>query len=104
AAITCTDFQIVPNTADIRALCQDNGGVLRSTQISLGNCMGNQDGNLGCQSGGGAGGSCVFFGLFQSGTSAFISAHCKTRSGGDKETDNFNLNNCFSNTNGRLTC
>jgi hypothetical protein len=51
AAITCTDFQIVPNTADIRALCQDNGGVLRSTQISLGNCMGNQDGNLGCQSG-----------------------------------------------------
>ncbi|KAJ7230822.1 hypothetical protein C8J57DRAFT_1090936 [Mycena rebaudengoi] len=104
AGITCTNFQIVPNTADISAFCADAGGTLRSTRITLGNCIGNQDGNLGCQLGGGASGSCVFFDLFQTATAVFISAHCTTRSGGSKETDNFNLDPCFTNINGQLAC
>ncbi|KAJ7236511.1 hypothetical protein C8J57DRAFT_1376595 [Mycena rebaudengoi] len=106
AGITCTNFQIVPNTADIAAFCADAGGTLRSTRITLGNCIGNQDGNLGC----GASGSCVFFDLFQTATAVFISAHCTTRSGGSQETDNFNLGElpwarpCFTNINGQLAC
>lgn len=40
---------------------------------------------------GGAGASCVFFGIFQSGSSVFISSHCTTANGGSLENDNFNL-------------
>ncbi|KAJ6480439.1 hypothetical protein C8R45DRAFT_1076476 [Mycena sanguinolenta] len=104
AGITCNNWQIVPNTADVAASCADPSGARHDARISLGQCVANNNGALGCRSGGGAGASCVFFGIFQSGSSVFISSHCTTANGGSQETDNFNLNNCLSNTNGALTC
>ncbi|KAJ7058696.1 hypothetical protein C8F01DRAFT_949077, partial [Mycena amicta] len=104
AGFTCVDWQIVPNTADVTAFCQNRAGQGENSRISLGTCMANDNGVLDCRSGGGAGASCVFFNLFQSGSNVFISAHCTTANGGSLETDNFNLNSCFSNTNGVLTC
>ncbi|KAF7342480.1 CVNH domain-containing protein [Mycena venus] len=104
AGITCGDWQIVPNTADVTAVCADNVGNLHDTKISLGVCMANDDGALHCRVNGGAGGSCVFSSLFQSGTGVFITADCRTIAGGNVHTSNFQLNDCFSNTNGALTC
>jgi hypothetical protein len=48
ADITFTDFQIVPNTADITAECATSAGPLRSSTLSLGSCFGNNNGALGC--------------------------------------------------------
>ncbi|KAJ6532517.1 hypothetical protein B0H19DRAFT_965858, partial [Mycena capillaripes] len=104
AGISCNTWQIIPNTADVAASCADVGGARHDARISLGQCLGNANGVLHCQSGGGAGASCTFFGITQSGSSVFISSHCTTANGGNQETDNFNLNNCLSNNNGVLTC
>ncbi|KAJ6475551.1 hypothetical protein C8R45DRAFT_1010339 [Mycena sanguinolenta] len=104
AGFTCNTWQIIPNTADVAASCADVNGARHDARISLGQCVANDNGFLSCRSGGGAGASCVFFNIFQSGSSVFISAHCTTANGGSHETDNFDLNNCLTNTNGALTC
>ncbi|KAJ7058689.1 hypothetical protein C8F01DRAFT_1085226 [Mycena amicta] len=104
AGNSCSDWEIVPNTADITALCADNKGVEQATRLSLGKCLQNTNGVLSCVVGGNAGGTCVFSNLFQSGSNVFISSVCTTTNGGTKATDNFNLNNCLSNNNGVLGC
>ncbi|KAJ7058698.1 hypothetical protein C8F01DRAFT_1146959 [Mycena amicta] len=106
AGSTCTDWSIVPNTADVTALCQDRAKLEQPTSISLGACVHNNNGALSCAPGGNADGTCVFFNLHQSGSNVLISATCKQGLPGspDEETDDFNLNDCFTNTDGVLGC
>jgi hypothetical protein len=49
AGITCGDWQIVPNTADVIARCADAGRTVRDAKISLGQCMANDNGALHCR-------------------------------------------------------
>lgn len=52
AGYTCDNWSIVSDTADLAADCQDDGGYYYDyTRISISDCMGNQNGHLGCQSG-----------------------------------------------------
>ncbi|EIM81019.1 uncharacterized protein STEHIDRAFT_162026 [Stereum hirsutum FP-91666 SS1] len=59
AGYTCEDWGIVPNTATLSATCMNSIGQGHSTSIPISNCVGNQNGVPGCQSKGGAGGSCI---------------------------------------------
>ncbi|KAJ7284144.1 hypothetical protein C8J57DRAFT_1294621 [Mycena rebaudengoi] len=104
AAASCTLWTIIPNTANLRASCDTRTGAHHITEIEISSCVGNQDGHLGCQKNGGAGGSCVFFGIQFSSNSFTISAHCTNRAGGITTTDNFDINSCLTNDNGNLTC
>ena len=49
AGSSCHNFAIVANTADISAQCRDVEGNDKGTRLTLSNCLGNQDGQLGCQ-------------------------------------------------------
>ena len=51
AGSTCHNFAIVANTADISAQCTGANGNDVSTQINLSGCLGNQNGQLGCEEG-----------------------------------------------------
>ncbi|KAF7324048.1 hypothetical protein MKEN_00627200 [Mycena kentingensis (nom. inval.)] len=104
AGRTCINWQIVPNTADVSALCQNTQGTFISTILSLSNCLANDLGNLHCRGSGGAGATCVFSNLFQSGSSVLISSHCANGGGGFVDTINFNLDTCLTNSNGNLGC
>ncbi|KAJ6618100.1 hypothetical protein B0H10DRAFT_1796166, partial [Mycena sp. CBHHK59/15] len=105
-AASCTLWSLVPNTANLLASCDDRQGAHHITVIEISSCVGNQDGHLGCQKNGGAGGSCVFFGINFSSSFFTISAHCKNRSGGTTTTDNFDMSTdaCLTNDNGNLSC
>ncbi|KAF7299526.1 CVNH domain-containing protein [Mycena indigotica] len=102
AGQSCNDWAISGTT--LQALCRNVQGVFQTAHTDISNCVTNSGGNLFCQANGGAGASCSFFNLFQAGSSVLISAHCGTGNGGNKETDNFDINNCFSNSNGALSC
>ncbi|KAJ7263579.1 hypothetical protein B0H12DRAFT_1012285, partial [Mycena haematopus] len=95
---------IVQNTANLLASCGDREGNPHITVFEISSCVGNQNGNLGCQKNGGAGGSCVFFGIQFTSNSFTISAHCKTDNGGENTVNNFDMNACLTNDNGNLTC
>ncbi|KAJ7058674.1 hypothetical protein C8F01DRAFT_1085211 [Mycena amicta] len=91
AGATCTNWQIVPNTADITTTCLENDGTGLSTRTSIGQ--------------GNAGASCTFSGIFQSGSNVFVtSVTCTTENGGTTLTSDFNLGNCFTNNDGLLDC
>ncbi|KAJ7107871.1 hypothetical protein C8R44DRAFT_885266 [Mycena epipterygia] len=104
AAGSCNDWSLVPNEANLAAACRNAAGTVVGTNIAIGQCVGNNNGNLGCQAGGGAGASCVFFNIVQGSGVLEISAHCTTRSGGSNTVTNFNINDCLTNQNGQLTC
>ncbi|KAJ7172793.1 hypothetical protein C8R43DRAFT_977594 [Mycena crocata] len=104
AASTCTLWTLVRNTANLLASCDTRTGAPHTTTIEIGQCVGNQDGHIGCQKNGGAGGSCVFFNIQFTSNSFTISAHCNNRAGGITTTDNFDINACLTNDNGNLTC
>ncbi|KAI0342798.1 hypothetical protein BDW22DRAFT_1357325 [Trametopsis cervina] len=48
AGVTCNNWSIVPNTADLSAACEDVGGNYHSTRISIGACVVNNNGQLSC--------------------------------------------------------
>ncbi|KAJ7058682.1 hypothetical protein C8F01DRAFT_1255100 [Mycena amicta] len=103
---SCTQWGIVPNTVNVNALCQDLAGVEHPTSVSLGNCLQNNNGTLGCGVGGNVDSTCVFSDLFQSGSNVFISSICTTSSGGKitNANDDFVLSGCLTNNNGVLGC
>ncbi|KAJ7020336.1 hypothetical protein C8F04DRAFT_1242050 [Mycena alexandri] len=104
AGNSCDLWMIIDNT-NVAAFCTDSNGVgVQDLEVSLGACITNNNGHLSCQVGGGADQSCTFFDIVQSNNNVFIDAQCNTNDGGFIDTLDFNLNNCFSNNNGRLTC
>ncbi|KAJ7033849.1 hypothetical protein C8F04DRAFT_1352777 [Mycena alexandri] len=104
AGNSCDLWRIIDNT-NVAAVCTDSNGVgIQGSEISLGACINNNNGHLSCKVGGGADQSCTFFDIVQSNGNVFIDAECNTNDGGFIDTLDFNLNNCFSNTNGILTC
>ncbi|KAJ6474298.1 hypothetical protein C8R45DRAFT_835013, partial [Mycena sanguinolenta] len=105
-AATCTLWSLVPNTANLLASCDDREGNHHVTVIEISECVGNQNGAIACQKNGGAGGSCVFFGIsFNEAQDVFtISAHCKNDAGDIVTTTNFDMGACLTNDNGALTC
>ncbi|KAF7334140.1 hypothetical protein MVEN_02320000 [Mycena venus] len=104
AAASCTLWSLVPDTVNLIASCDDRTGGHHITEIEISACVGNQDGHIACQKGGGAGDSCVFFDIHFSSSFFTISAHCKNRASGTVTTDNFNMNACLTNDNGNLVC
>ncbi|KAJ6537186.1 hypothetical protein B0H19DRAFT_868993, partial [Mycena capillaripes] len=62
-AETCTLWSLIPNTASLRASCDDRTGAPHIAEIDISSCVGNQGGHIACQKDGGAGGSYVFFGI-----------------------------------------
>ncbi|KAJ6628531.1 hypothetical protein B0H10DRAFT_1940370 [Mycena sp. CBHHK59/15] len=110
AAQTCTLWSLQPNTANLAASCTTADGSSHFTVVEISSCVGNQNGNLGCQKNGGAGGSCVFYDIEYAPFSFFtISAHCNTRDGGILTTEHFDMirartDACLTNTNGNLGC
>ncbi|KAJ7097199.1 hypothetical protein B0H15DRAFT_773636, partial [Mycena belliarum] len=104
-ALTCDNWSLLPNTATLSASCANVNGNFVQTTIPISNCVANDNGNLNCRANGGAGSSCVFFNI-QSALGSFftISAHCTTASGGSNTVNNFDMNNCLTNQNGKLTC
>ncbi|KAK7006263.1 hypothetical protein R3P38DRAFT_2646900 [Favolaschia claudopus] len=104
AAATCTLWTLIPNTANLRASCDTVDHKPHLTEIPISNCVANRNGGLACQKNGGAGGSCVFYDIKFGSTFFAISAHCKDDKGEIVTTVNFDMNQCFSNENGNLTC
>ena len=49
AGITCDNWQVVSNTADLEASCENDGGTFVQTRISISQCAGNQNGVIACQ-------------------------------------------------------
>ncbi|KAF8184443.1 hypothetical protein BJ912DRAFT_1032377 [Pholiota molesta] len=104
AAATCFNWAIIPNTASLSAICFTTSGDQRNTNIALSQCVGNQNGHIGCQAGGGAGASCIFTNIQAGQTFLNIDASCLDRAGNRIPTSSFNLDNCLSNINGNLGC
>ncbi|KAF7299524.1 CVNH domain-containing protein [Mycena indigotica] len=98
----CNDWGISGTV--LSALCRNDQGSFQNARADISLCVTNAGGRLACQVNGGAGGSCNFFNLKQEGNRVLISAHCGTGDGGNHETDDFDLNNCFSDSNGALSC
>ncbi|KAJ7058677.1 hypothetical protein C8F01DRAFT_1302559 [Mycena amicta] len=105
AGSSCTDWEIVPNTADVTALCDDNKGIEQATRLSLGKCFQNTNGVLSCVVGSRKRRRYLCFlqplPIRQQCVHLF---RLQNTNGGTKATDNFNLNNCLSNNNGVLGC
>ncbi|KAK7006259.1 hypothetical protein R3P38DRAFT_2555469 [Favolaschia claudopus] len=104
AAATCTLWSLIPNTANLRASCDERDGTHHISEIEISKCVANRNGGLACQRNGGAGGSCVFYGIDFGANYFVISAHCKDDKGETVTTENFDINQCLTNDNGDLTC
>ncbi|KAF8184444.1 hypothetical protein BJ912DRAFT_1060967 [Pholiota molesta] len=104
AANSCTGWRIIPNTASLAAFCSAGDGSQHSTSIAFSECVGNQDGHIGCQINGGAGGSCILSNLQAGQNFLTVNALCKNRAGQEVQTTNFNLNACLTNFQGNLGC
>ena len=115
AGSTCTNWAIVPGTADLSATCQRSDGSTNNARISISQCVANDNGNLSCRGkyvlsyalrassevpdslwgefSGGAGGSCVFFNVQGSAPNptVVISAHCTLQKGSTNTVTNFDI-------------
>ncbi|TFK70815.1 hypothetical protein BDN72DRAFT_896149 [Pluteus cervinus] len=106
AGVSCTNWIIVPNTADVAADCRTADGGFQHTQIALSKCLGNGDGNPGCTRGGGAGESCVFSNIYAIYGNPVVSvnAQCKRRDGSINTIGGLDIGTCLTNSNGILSC
>lgn len=48
---SCNDWSLIPNEASLAAACRNTAGTSVGTSIAIGNCVANNNGGLGCQTG-----------------------------------------------------
>ncbi|KAF7368230.1 hypothetical protein MVEN_00143000 [Mycena venus] len=109
AASSCIDFFLSdPDQGIIEASCDADDQSGRCPSAFIGACVGvaQPSGNLKCQIEGGAGfnGTCTFSDRLQiSGIHIILTATCGNTQGG-LTTSSIDLNDCFANIDGVLTC